>query len=141
MCKFVCKLNTTAPVCLNISSQLRLVALAFPALAGGLSASLIHLLQNSPDLLDHRPYTSQPELVSDISSSGSLQQCSVPPPARISAGGLLVCVEPRTATVEVHSLAAILRDTGESQELEMFPGPLSFLREKDCCLQGKERHG
>ena len=82
------------------------------------------LLQNSPDLLDHRPYTSQPELVSDISSSGSLQQCSVPPPARISAGGLLVCVEPRTATVEVHSLAAILRDTGESQELEMFPGPL-----------------
>merc|ERR1719318_596936 len=52
------------------------------------------------------------------------------PCARISAGGLLVCVEPRnpqegqTAQVEVHSLAAILRDTKESQELEMFPGPL-----------------
>merc|ERR1719318_2103383 len=50
--------------------------------------------------------------------------------ARMSAGGLLVKVEPRnpqegqTATVEVHSLAAILRDTKESQELEMFPGPL-----------------
>jgi len=50
--------------------------------------------------------------------------------ARMSAGGLLVKVEPRnpqegqTATVEVHSMAAILRDTRESQELEMFPGPL-----------------
>jgi len=50
--------------------------------------------------------------------------------ARMSAGGLLVKVEPRnpqegqTATVEVHSLASILRDTRESQELEMFPGPL-----------------
>ena len=50
--------------------------------------------------------------------------------ARMSAGGLLIRVEPRnpqegqTATVEVHSLAAILRDTQESQELNMFPGPL-----------------
>eukprot|EP00092_Neocalanus_flemingeri_P007473 GFUD01008070.1.p1 GENE.GFUD01008070.1~~GFUD01008070.1.p1 ORF type:complete len:2334 (+),score=842.22 GFUD01008070.1:46-7047(+) len=50
--------------------------------------------------------------------------------ARISAGGLLVKVEPsnpqegQTATVELHSLAAILRDTQESQELIMFPGPL-----------------
>ena len=52
------------------------------------------------------------------------------PCARISAGGLLVCVEPsyphegQKAQVEVHSLAAILRDTRESQELEMLPGPL-----------------
>ena len=50
--------------------------------------------------------------------------------ARMSAGGLLVKVEPRIpqqgqrATVEVHSLAAILRNTKESQELEMFTGPL-----------------
>jgi len=50
--------------------------------------------------------------------------------ARISAGGLLVKVDPnnpqegQTATVELHSLAAILRDTKESEELEMFPGPL-----------------
>jgi hypothetical protein len=39
-------------------------------------------------------------------------------------------VEPRdhqegqTATVEVHSLAAILGDTKESQELEIFPWPI-----------------
>ena len=39
-------------------------------------------------------------------------------------------VEPRnpqegqTATIELHSLASILRDTRESQELESFPGPL-----------------
>merc|ERR1719228_1938939 len=50
--------------------------------------------------------------------------------ARISASGLLVKVEPnnpqegQTATVELHSMAALLRDTKESQELSMFPGPL-----------------
>jgi len=50
--------------------------------------------------------------------------------ARISAGGLLVRIEPRnpqegqTATVELHNLASILQNTKESQELEMFPGPL-----------------
>ena len=43
--------------------------------------------------------------------------------ARMSAGGLLVKVEPRIPQ-QGHSLAAILRNTKESQELEMFPGPL-----------------
>ena len=57
------------------------------------------------------------------------------PCARISAGGLLVCVEPRNpqegqrATLEVHSLAAILRDTRESQDLVMFPGPVTHKNE------------
>ena len=32
--------------------------------------------------------------------------------------------EGQTATVELHSLAALLRDTRDSQELAAFPGPL-----------------
>ena len=50
--------------------------------------------------------------------------------ARISSSGLLVKVEPnnpqdgQTATIELHSLATLLRDTRESQELAAFPGPL-----------------
>ena len=72
--------------------------------------------------------------------------------ARMSASGLLVKVEPsnprvsvlsrnrffmyvsrflclvfqdgQTATVEVHSISSLLRDSRESQELSVFPGPL-----------------
>ena len=50
--------------------------------------------------------------------------------ARISASGLLVKVEAnnpqdgQTATIEVHSLSALLKDSRESQELVSFPGPL-----------------
>ena len=50
--------------------------------------------------------------------------------ARISAQGLLVKVEsnnPRdgqTATVELHNIASLMRDTRDSQELASFPGPL-----------------
>merc|ERR550532_2870603 len=50
--------------------------------------------------------------------------------ARMSASGLLVKVEPnnprdgQTATVEVHSISSLLRDSRESQELSAFPGPL-----------------
>ena len=53
--------------------------------------------------------------------------------------------------MEVHSLAAILKDTKESQDLEIFPWPIKpgethkndvikFCERKNCSLQGQERH-
>ena len=82
--------------------------------------------------------TTPPEVV--IVPGGSFTEskhtCS-----RMLAGGLLVKVEPRnpqegqTATVEVHSLAAFLRDTIESQEMEMYPGALKNDVIKFCAMK------
>ena len=81
---------------------------------------------------------SRPNVCARMSASGLLVkvetqqptgECSVEKPILyvrmyVSRFLCLVFQDGQTATVEVHSISSLLRDSRESQELSVFPGPL-----------------